>query len=97
MIDDKNLDLDLDLETDFEEIEDLEANVLDVESSDKKEFTYADCIRFSQEKSKAISAYHYRSSALNNLLKKAAKANKLLDPNELLLEISKIDFKYPIV
>lgn len=86
----------LDLELEMEEIEDLQSSLVE-EDTGKKEFTYNECIKFSEEKSKAIIAYQFRAVAVVNLINRYIKLGKNIDPKTLLEEISKIDFMYPLV
>lgn len=86
----------VEMELDLEEIEDLQSTLVE-EDAGKKEFTYNECIRFSEEKSKAMIAYQFRGVAIYNLINKYLKAGKNIDPKVLLEEISKIEFTYPLV
>lgn len=84
---------DVDLETDLEELD------LDSETTDKskKEFTYAECLKFSEAKGKIINSYQLRAEGYHFLLSRLAQKGKTVNPKDLLNSFAEIDRKYPIV
>lgn len=64
---------------------------------DVKAYTYKDCVNYSENKNIIISAYQARFYAIYRYVSRHADQHIVLDPEKLLLEITRIEEKYPII
>lgn len=68
-----------------------------LDRKDIKSYTYKDCINYSENKNIIISAYQARFYGIFRYVSRFADRGIPLDPTKLLLEITRIEEKYPII